>query len=211
MRLLICLLFLFAQFSILAQEEDYNDYRRKSESFVRIYDKALRADVASFAIGGIEESLSVPVLKKLPIRAYGSDFVQFDSAGIRVLIQSAVFDPSRHKLAFEAKRLVKIDNKPFFGNYFKVPTTRVSRLTVVLGKDTLAIPPSAIVDLYNPGFVFHDASGNLRSQDAVYLSADKRRIYIYMLNKDDTGSYEVTWVIQDRAYLRRVLDFGFSN
>jgi hypothetical protein len=31
-----------------------------------------------------------------------------------------------------------------------------------------------------------------------------------MLNKDEYGSYEVTWVIQDNKYLRRVIDFGFT-
>jgi hypothetical protein len=36
-------------------------------------------------------------------------------------------------------------------------------------------------------------------------------MYVYMLNRDDTGSYEITWVIQDRKYLRRVLDYGFSK
>jgi hypothetical protein len=43
----------------------------------------------------------------------------------------------------------------------------------------------------------------------VYRSADGKRIYIYMLKRETGGSYEVTWVIQDKKYLRRIIDFGF--
>jgi len=32
-----------------------------------------------------------------------------------------------------------------------------------------------------------------------------------MLSMDDRGSYEVTWVIQDKQYIRRVVDFGFMT
>ena len=79
------------------------------------------------------------------------------------------------------------------------------------GKDTVNIPASAYFDLYNPGYTFPDGSGNRKTKDGVYLSADKQTFYIYMQNNDDTGSYEVTWVIQDKKYLRRVLDFGFTQ
>jgi len=47
-----------------------------------------------------------------------------------------------------------------------------------------------------------------RTRDAVYKSKDGRKIYLYLFSKDDTGSYEVTWIIQDKKYLRRVLDYG---
>jgi hypothetical protein len=194
------------------QGEDYNDYRRKSESFARVYDKDIRSDLASFAIGGIEESLGKSPLKKMPVIGFANDSICFEANDMRITIRGGVFDPSRHKLIFESKHLVKIDNKPYFGNYGKVPTTRIVQLTIITnGKDTVPVPANAIQDLYNPSFVFRDASGGLRSQSAVYFSPDNRRIYIYMLNKDDTGSYEVTWILQDKQFLRRIVDFGFSK
>jgi hypothetical protein len=211
MRMLIFLGLLFSCLSSLGQDPDFSDYRRKSENFSRIYDKQIRGELACFTIGGIEESLGKSPLRKWPVKDFGDNFITFDSNGVRITIRGAVFDPSRHKLAFEEKHLVKIDNRPFFGNFGKVPSTRVEKLIIIMGKDTLAIPPGAISDLYNPGFVYRDGSGNFLSQDAVYISPDKRRFYIYMLNKDDSGSYEVTWIIQDGQYLKRVLDFGFSK
>ena len=78
----------------------------------------------------------------------------------------------------------------------------------MIDKDTVAIPPAAYFDLYHPNFTYSQ-SGSQKSYNGVYVSNDKRTVYIYMLNRDDLGSYEVTWVIQDKQYLRRVVDFGF--
>jgi hypothetical protein len=196
--------------AVMAQDPDYTDFRSTRESFARLYDKVLRSDLTAFTVGGIGESVNKPVLKKVPAVKYGDDFISFDSNDLHITIRAAAFVAAKHKLYYEGKFLTKIDNKPYFGNYTKLPQFGIASLTVVVGKDTVLIPPNAISDLYNPHFVYSDASGVLRSQDAVYLSADKRRIYIYMLNKDEKGSYEITWVIQDNKYLRRVIDFGFT-
>jgi hypothetical protein len=211
MRIVIGLLLICSGISCLAQDPEFTDYRKKSENFSRVIDKDIRSDLASFTIGGIEESLGKSPLKKLPVKKFGENYITFDSNDIQVTVKAGIFNPSKHKLAIENKYIVKIDNKPYFGNYGKVPTTTLEGLTITIGPDTVPIPPSAIYNLFNPNFTFRDASGITRSQDAVYLSKDKRKIYIYMLNKDDAGSYEVTWIVQDKKYLRRVVDFGFSK
>jgi hypothetical protein len=71
------------------------------------------------------------------------------------------------------------------------------------------IPPAAFSDLYEPRFSF-SGDGATRTRNAVYMSADKftHTYYIYMLNVENKGS-EFTWVIRDKQYLRRVVDFGF--
>ena len=189
----------------------YTDFRRKAESFSRIYDKDIRKDLAAFTIGGIEESLNAQPLKQLPITSFASNSITYDSAQIAVTITAKPFDISHHKLTKEDKYVVKIDGKPFYGNYSKIPTTGFGSVKVRMGQDTIPIPESAFSDLFNPSFTYRDASGTLRSQDGVYLSPDKRRLYIYMLNRDDTGSYEVTWIIQDKKYFKRVIDYGFSK
>jgi hypothetical protein len=211
MRIIIGLILICKAISCLAQDGELNDYRRKTENFSRIVDKDIRSDLASFTIGGIEESLGKSPLKKLPVKKYGENYITYDSNDVQVTIKAGIFDPSKHKLTVENKYLVKIDNKPFLGNYGRVPKTTIEGLTIIIGRDTIPIPASAISNLFNPNFTFRDASGVIRSQDGVYLSKDKRKIYIYMLNKDDTGSYEVTWIVQDKKYLRRVVDFGFSK
>jgi len=201
MRTLFLIFFSFNALICLAQD-DHQDYRRKTESFARIYDKEIRGDLASFSIGGIEESLGKSPLQKLTLSNYDSNSMQFTGNNFVVNIRTGKFDPSKHKFVYEAKFLVKIDNKPYYGNYGKVPRTTITEVTVISGKDTIHVPQTALFDLYNPVF---------NSLDAVYISSDKRKLYIYMLNKDDVGSYEVTWIIQDKAYLRRIVDLGFPN
>jgi hypothetical protein len=206
--------FLLLMCNVLAgftQDTEYTDARNTRESFSRLYDKDIKGDLASFTIAGIAESINKPVLKVLPVTKYGDDYIKYDSNNLQVIIKAGVFNIIKHKLHFEGKYLVRIDNKPYFGNYTKVPQVGIAAVTVVSGKDTIAIPPAAFADLYNPHFTYTDASGIIKSQDAVYISGDKRKIYIYMLNRDDKGSYEVTWIIQDNKYLRRVIDFGFTK
>jgi hypothetical protein len=210
MRYLLLFLFICNNIYCIAQNPAYTDMRNNRESFARIYDKQLRSDLTAFTLAGIEESVNKPVLKKFPVTKYGNDFITFDSNNVQVTIKAAPFNSAKHKLMYDEKYLVRIDNKPYFGNYTKVPQVGIASLIVVAGKDTVAIPTNAYMDLYNPHFTYSDGSGALKSQDAVYISDDKHRIYIYMLNKDDNGSYEVTWIIQDNKYLRRVVDFGFT-
>jgi len=89
-----------------------------------------------------------------------------------------------------------------------VPKTYIQNITVIVDKDTVAIPPTAYSDLYNPIFSVNER-GVQKTNNKVLLSGDGRKIYIYMLKPETGGSYEVTWVIQDKKYLKRVVDFGF--
>ncbi len=193
----------------LAQNSDFPDYRSKKEIFSRITEKDIRSDIASYSMGGMDESIGKLPLKTIPITASGSNFISFTGNNIQVTITAAPFDPKKNKLGYyDTKYLVKIDNKPYFGDYGKVPKTVISNVSVVIDRDTVTIPPAAYADLYNPIFSFNER-GVEKSQNKVYLSGDGRKIYIYILKPETGGSYEVTWVIQDKKYLKRVVDFGF--
>jgi hypothetical protein len=209
MRLFLIGVSFLTSVAVFGQSGDIPDYRSKKELFTRITEKDIRSDIASFSMGGIDESVGKLPLKSLPITGFGSDFISFAGNNIEVKIASAPFDKTKHKLGFyEEKYLVKIDNKPYFGDYGKVPRTVVQNVSVIIDRDTVAIPSAAYSDLYNPVFSFYDR-GVQKSQDKVFLSNDGHRIYVYMLKPESGGSYEVTWVIQDKKYLRRVVDFGF--
>jgi hypothetical protein len=209
MRTFLFVLFVVLASKLLAQETDYPDYRSKKDLFSRITEKDIRSDIASYSMGGIDESIGKLPLKTLPITEMGGNFIAFAGNNIQVRISSVPFEKSKHKLGFfEDKYLVKIDNKGYFGDYGKVPKTMIENVFVVIERDTVVIPPAAFNDLYNPIFGFYD-KGIQKTQDKVYLSNDGRKVYIYLLKQEAGGSYEVTWVIQDRKYLRRVVDFGF--
>lgn len=209
MRVVFVVVFALLTFWGQAQNDDYPDYRSKKDMFTRIVEKDIRSDIASFSMGGIDESMGKLSLKTLPITALSSSAISFANNNIQVTITGGTFDPSKHKLGYyDEKYLVKIDNKPYFGNYGKVPGTTIQNISVVIDRDTVDIPAIAYSDLYNPVFSITE-NGVQKSNNKVFLSADGRKVYVYMLKRESGGSYEVTWVIQDKKYLRRVVDFGF--
>ncbi|HYF30922.1 MAG TPA: hypothetical protein VD993_07370 [Chitinophagaceae bacterium] len=210
MRTLFVLLLATITCCTFAQEREFPDFRSKKENFLRMQEKDIRADLASFTMGGMDESMGKGKLASIPATSYGNDYITFSGDNIQVTIKAVPFDESKHKLQFYNKEhLVRINGKPYYGNYGEIPSTVISSVTVLIGKDTVAIPAAAYADLYEPDFTYLDGSGVVKSYNKVYLSPDKSKIYIYMLNRDNTGSYEVTWVIKDKQYLRRVIDFGF--
>ena len=214
MRLTLLILLISAVFTSTAQERDYPDYRSKKEMFVRVQEKDIRADMASFAIGGMDESFGKGTLTSLPITKYNSDQITFagnnvGGKNIEVTIKAGVFDPSKSKVKYYEKHVVKINDKPYFGNYGELPRTTIKEITVIIDKDTIAVPASAFADIYDPVFTYSDKSGQTKSYNNVFISPDGHRIYVYLLNRGGDGNYEATWVIRDKQYVRRVVDFGF--
>jgi hypothetical protein len=208
MRTLLILFFVGLGASAFSQ--DFPDYRTKKESFLRIQEKDIRADVAAFSIGGMDESIGKGTLAGIPATNYGTDFITFSGSNIHVTITAGSFDAAKHKLQYYNKEhLVRIDGKPYYGRYGEMPQTTIANVVVLIDKDSVVIPPAAYADLYEPDFTYRDATGTVKSYNKVFVSPDKKKVYIYMLNRDALGSYEVTWVIQDKKYLRRVVDFGF--
>ena len=210
MRYIYLALFILITATVSAQD-DYPDYRSKKELFTRLQEKDIRNDLATFTMGGIEESVGKDSLHTIPIVAFGKDFMTWEAENMQVTLKTAPFDPTKHKFTYydpEKTYLLKIDNKPYFGNYGTVPKTVVEKVTVILGRDTIVVPPAACTDLANPVLTFNE-KGKAKSQNKVFLSKDGRKIYVYMLKPEAGGSYEATWVIQDRKYFKRIVDFGF--
>jgi hypothetical protein len=209
MRILSVVSLLLISCLSYSQSGDYPDYRSKKELFTRIQEKDIRNDLASFTMGGLDESIGKLPLKTIPATSFGSDFITFGGNNIEVKITTAPFDKTKHRLGFyEKDYLVKIDNKPYFGDYGKVPKTFVQSVIVIIDRDTINVPQAATTDLCNPILSFTE-KGVQKTNNKVYLSNDGRKIYVYMLKREAGGSYEVTWVFQDKKYLRRVVDFGF--
>ena len=207
MRNLFSFLLLALATTSFAQDE-FPDNRKKMENFSKMQEKDIRNDLASFAFAGVDESMGKQRLPELPVMAYGSNYMTFGKGDTTVTIRAGFFDPSRHKLQYyDNKYLIKIDGKPFYGNYGDVPHTTIASITVLMGKDTVKIPEAALADLYEPAFTYAEGA-NTRTHNGVYISHDKHHVYIYMLNRELSGHYEVTWVIEDKKYLRRVVDGG---
>lgn len=210
MKAILSTLALFAALNLSAQDE-MPDYRNNKESFKRVPDKTLKADLGVFTVGGIEESIGKLPLRKISPQKYTANSMSFSNDQVSVTVTLGDFSEEGKKITRIDEHVVKINGKPFYGNYGKLPETIIQSVLVLIGKDTVTIPPAAYADLYNLNFTYHDKSGTERTANGVFFSADNKRMYIYLLSRDKTGSYEVTWVIQNGQYLRRVVDYGFTK
>lgn len=198
---------MFFASQVFAQSDDIPDSRRKTESFERFRTKDIRAELATFTLTGIGEGAPTTPLEKVPYTSLGKDSIVFEGNGIKAEVKIAPFDPAKHKLNYDEKYLVRIDRRPYYGGDFgKVPKTEISNVMLIIRGDTIAIPPAAYKDLFNLNFTYQD-KGVERTTDAVYISTTGQRVYIYLFSRNPRGSYEVTWIIQDRRYLRRILDY----
>jgi hypothetical protein len=190
-------------------QDDMPDTRKKNEGFVKVADKDMRADLATFTFSGIDEAVGKEQIKKIPFVSLGTSEMIFEGDGVKAKIFTAPFDAGKHKLDFDEKYLIKIDKKTYYGGYPSVPKTYIRQIIMTIGKDTVVIPPAAYSDLFNLNLSYVDKGGTARSTNAIYKSKDGNKVYLYLFSKDDTGSYEVTFIIQDKKFVRRVLDYGF--
>jgi hypothetical protein len=186
---------------------DFPDYRPKKDNFSKVSEKDIHDDLIYFTLAGLDFRVGKNAATSMPLTDYGTDKIQFsDQDGNKVIIKSGTFTPAKHKLYYIEKNLTRIDGHPYFGDYGLVPSTTIQSVTYIHGKDTVQVPPAAFFDLYEPVFTYGSGK-NTETHDGVYFSADKHTVYIYMLNKEsNNGYYEVTWVIRDGKYLRRVVD-----
>ena len=190
----------------LAQNDDMPDSRRKTESFERFHTPDVRAELSQFTLSAIGEGAATTPMEKVPYTSVGEDSIVFEGSGIKAEVKTAPFDQAKHKLNYDEKYLVRIDHRPYYGDYGKVPKSEISSIIMIIRGDTVVIPPLAYSDLFNLHFTYLD-KGVERTTDAVYISKVGQRVYLYLYSRNRTGSYEVTWIIQDRRYLRRILDY----
>ena len=209
MKQLFIFFFIFQSISCCAQKfYDYQDTRRKNESFIRLPKAQIRNDLATFTLSGTDESVGKDELQKIPFATFNSDSMSFEGTNIKASIKLAPFDKTKHKLDYDEKYLIRIDRKTYYGDYGEIPKTSISNIFLKIDNDTVVIPPIAYFDIHNVNLTYAD-NGTLKTRNGIYKSKDGHRVYIYIFCKNKTGSYEVTWIIQDKQYVRRVLDYGF--
>jgi hypothetical protein len=206
LSILLCSIINFS----FAQDSDIPDYRSKKDNFSKMQEKDIRADLSQFTFGGINESLTKHRLDAIPLKVVMDDAITFSNDTVIAQITTGNFDATKHKVSwYNDKYAVKLDNKPFWGTENSVPKHTITSITAVIESDTVVVPSAAFIDLYEPNLYYTDAKGSRKTFCNVYRSADKRKYYIYMVNGEGSGRYEVTWVIQDKKYLRRIVDWGF--
>lgn len=189
--------------------QDITDTRRKTESFKKLHPPEVRADVASFTFAGISESAQAPELKKISPDIITADSMVIRGDGLYARVLLEPFDPKAHKIIYddEAEKIpIKIDRRTYYGDYGSMPRTTVGSIIFVDGGDTIPIPPAAYSDLMNMHFGYM-SSGVARTRNGLFISKDGKRKYLYLFSRGSRSGYEVTFIFQDKQYLRRVIDY----
>jgi hypothetical protein len=129
--------------------------------------------------------------------------VKFKSDSVCVQLLKSKFISKQNKLSYrknnEYKFLYRINGKLFFGTDGEIPKYQYEKILITIGKDTLKIPVSDYIDLYEPNLNFTHLNFDDKNQ-IYYLSA---------LNSDGAGGYEVVWVFEKGKYYRRYIYYGF--
>ena len=83
MRILLSVLLLSTAFTSLAQD-DFPDYRSKKDNFIKIAQKDIRGDLASFSIAGIDESTGKGKLKSIPSTYTDATTMKFEGNNVPI-------------------------------------------------------------------------------------------------------------------------------
>lgn len=206
-RLIICFLTLVS-LSAFAQDEVIPDLYGNKESLDKLKDKTLKAELATFTDAGSNIKSETARVTGIPLTKYSDTYCIFEEESAKFKIVTGNFNRSLHKYTAINGDTIKIDNKPFFGTDGELPTKQINSIFVIIGSDTVKIPKIAFTDLCQPSMSWkedNETVGFLR----VYSSVDKKRFYIHMQNSDGAGYYEVTFMIRNKKYVGRVIDYGF--
>ena len=194
-----------------AQDDDIPDYRSKRDNFSKMMQKDVRADLAQFTFAGISESLEKHKLEQIPSTEIKNDEIIFSNDTMSVKITTGGFDATKHKVTwFDDKYAVKLDNHAFWGTENKVPRTTIASVVAVMGLDTLLCHQQHMQIYMNRTYILKMQKEMQKLIAMCMFRQTIVKLYIYMLNGEGTGRYEVTWIIEDKHYLRRVVDWGFQ-
>jgi len=170
--------------------QNYNKFKCDNiESFIFLKSDTLQKEISTFNHKAIKTKFNIPnnKLKEIKLKYCTDSSAYFETGSwysFNKIITIYYIDENKN-------------NKKFQVRYLKWKYNEI------------ILPDSVLNDIYDPIFckkkqsrVFRD----IKSCCKVYLSLDKRRIYIYMQNGYGNNKYEVTWVIKDDKYFTRVID-----
>ncbi len=146
---------------------------------------------------------SVVALDVLPLRSCSADHVEFFGDGIRVRIESQVFDhPDWVK---RSRGTFNLEGSPIFGWSRTDPHSRMSRVEVVMDGVVVELPVEAFTDLFDP-LLGSRSSNGLSLFASAARSLDGWRTYVHAQVGKGIQARIVTWVIEDGHYQFRVID-----
>ena len=202
------------------------------ESFLNIPDSVIRNEIASFSLKGKSvgkaDSLLRSKMFELPITYCSDNAVSFIYPQRQTYIHFnfAKFDTTGHKLSYTTDpkpHLVLIDNNEFWGTDGEIPQKKIDSIFFVDHSHFwVRIPKTAYAGIYEPNTCTFDTQKGKKKNNGivslkvklkspyskVFLSSNRRRFYLYMLNGSGSSKYEVIWIFNGDQYYTRTIDYG---
>ncbi len=218
--LLLLTVFLLFPARITGQEtDDYfvlADYKGLAESYFRLRDSILKAEVGSFSfIGYLLRVEPDDGLNEFQMTDYGPDSIVLQHKNKQVIVTSTRFRTFEHDLGYvsDGTYLYLIDGKRYWGYNGRVPHRKISRVEVKIDNKTIELPSEAFADLFDPNLCRRNLLFFIRERiecrTKAFVSNDGSRIYIHMTNARIPHLYEVTWIIRNGKYDGRIVDYAY--
>ncbi len=128
--------------------------------------------------------------------------VILEKDSLRIALRQTPFVKKGHRYTYSKinhGHLEKIDGHSFWGQDGGMPGRHYKDILLISSGDTMALPSSAIFDLYEPNSFYTKA----------YLDAYNDRLFIESSNSDGAGAYSVIWLIENGRYKNRLVVYGF--
>ncbi len=208
------------QISLFGQKPMVSVHRNRSDCWDSLKNKLYRSELACFTIeaGNHEkrDSLIAAHLTRFNLEKCSDSSLFLRSGTTKVELYAMPFDTNNTKAftvvnnAAYKNYLLLIRDHPFWGTDGAFPRKKLKAIKTEFAKTQLVLPDSAFDDLYEPNFCFLKAKQTKAyCLTEAFYSKDRKRIYVYMLNGDGAGGYEVTFIIENKRYIGRVVDYGF--
>ncbi|RLD72708.1 MAG: hypothetical protein DRI87_05405 [Bacteroidetes bacterium] len=157
------------------------------ESFFQLKEDTIKDEIASFITKSpnCHEIIKSVSLKEISLKRCSDSFAFFEKGNL-----------------FASEIIVSIETEEIGQRY------KLKELFYIHYKYGFSLPDSVIHDIYVsvPCAEYTSKGKPLSSNYKVYQSGDRKRIYIYMINRESNPNYEVTWVIINDEYYTRVID-----
>lgn len=140
--------------------------------------------------------------KNIPMQSNLNGKVILADKAIKIEITETQFIKANHKLKFLSNSpsiLEKIDNLTIFGTDGNIPKREYRSITVEIENEKIAIPASALQNLYEPTLEYTAAN-----YDEV-----NNILYLHSSNSDGAGGYEILWIVENNKFKSRVEAYAF--
>lgn len=199
--------FVLASQFLYSQNSSLTVNKSKLYRLDRIKDKTIIQEIEPLLVMYSENTMQQN-LTSIPLIDTNEFYSNFRGQGLEILINCEYFYPPLHSINYDPnlkKHNVKgIDGQVFWGTNGDIPKTKVHKIKVISNGVNIQVPDTAIAGMFNPNF----GCNKIDCYNFVYLSNDKKRIYIVMNNSDGAGFYIVVWIFKDNKYYDRVIDLG---